>query len=507
MSQVIDQPADPAGDDGAPLAAGASSPAATASLPASAAATHAPPAPSPRWFSSVPLLRRMSGEDRGLLWLLILLAAPIAAEHSLHILVSITDTTIANYLPHNAPEAAAAVGNIGYIFWFVGLFSGAIGTGSTAIISREIGAKHRRRANSVCGQSILFAAICGVGLAVFLFAFARPIVGLMGLGGVASEYALDYLRLICVATPFVVVMFVANACLRGAGDTLTPAVAMIVVDVVNITLSLGLTWGWLGLPRLGFIGIAIGTLVAYVIGGVLLVVVLLRGRGGIQLHLHRLRPHWRDMRRILRIGVPSGITDTINWLANFAMIRVVNRTAPVPAATAAHINAVRIESLSYMFGFAIALAVATMVGQSLGMRDPRRAERSAYLGFLVGGGFMTVVGLLFILFAHVPSGIMIKDPQVRDLTATCLRITGFCQFGFAAAIVFGGALRGAGDTLAVMLITTVSILALRLGAVYVAGEMNQPLPVIWVLLSIDLFVRGALIYGRFLHGGWKRIKV
>jgi Na+-driven multidrug efflux pump len=213
------------------------------------------------------------------------------------------------------------------------------------------------------------------------------------------------------------------------------------------------------------------------------------------------------MKRILRIGVPSGITDTINWLANFAMIRIVNRTPPVPAATAAHINAVRIESFSYMFGFAIALAVATMVGQSLGMKDQRRAQRSAYLGFLVGGGFMTFAGLVFILFAHLPAGIMIKDPQVRDLTATCLRITGFCQVGFAAAIIFGGALRGAGDTMAVMLITTISIVGVRLGGVYVAGKLNQPLPVIWIILSIDLFVRGALIYARFLHGGWKKVRV
>jgi putative MATE family efflux protein len=302
-------------------------------------------------------------------------------------------------------------------------------------------------------------------------------------------------------------MFVANSCLRGAGDTLTPAIAMIVVDVVNMFFTWGLTWGWFGLPRMGFIGIAWGTLIAYVSGGVLLIVVLLRGRGGIQLHLHRLRPHWRDMKRILKIGVPSGITDTINWLANFAMIRIVNRTEPVPIASAAHINAVRIESFSYMFGFAVALAVATMVGQSLGMRDQRRAQRSAYLAFLVGGGFMTLMGMFFILFAHIPCGLMIKDVGVRDLTATCLRITGFCQFGFAAAIIFGGALRGAGDTLGVMLISTVSILGVRLGGVYVAGHFHQPLPVIWIILASDLFIRGALIYARFATGRWKQIRV
>ncbi|MEA2707771.1 MAG: hypothetical protein QOF78_372 [Phycisphaerales bacterium] len=476
MSQVIDQPAEPTGDEGSP-----------------------PPPP--------PLLRRFSPDDRALLWQLILLSGPIAAEHLLHIVVGVNDTALANYLPQHAAEAASAVGNVGYIFWFVGLFCGAIGTGSTAIIARESGARHRRRANSACGQSMLFAAVVGVILGAFFYVFARDIANVMGLEGIAYEYAYSYLRMLCPAVPFVTVMFVANSCLRGAGDTLTPAIAMIVVDVLNVVLSWGFTWGWFGLPRMGFTGIAVGTVIAYIAGGVLQIIVLLVGRGGIRLHLHRLRPHWRDMKRILRIGVPSGITDAINWFANFAMIHIINRTEPLNIATAAHINTVRIESISYMFGFAIALAVATMVGQSLGMKDPRRAQRIAYLGFLVGGGFMAFVGVLFILFGHIPASIMIKDPQVRELTATCLRITGFCQFGFAAAIIFGGALRGAGDTLGVMLITMISIVIIRLGGVYVMGRLHQPLPMIWIVLAIDLFVRGLLIYGRFLHGSWKRIKV
>jgi Na+-driven multidrug efflux pump len=282
---------------------------------------------------------------------------------------------------------------------------------------------------------------------------------------------------------------------------------MIVVDILNVIFSCGLTWGLWGLPKMGFDGIAIGTMIAYVGGGVLQVTVLLVGRGGIRLHVHRLRPHVRDMKRIIRIGVPAGLTDAINWFANFGLLKVVNRTAPLNVAAAAHINSVRIESISYMTGFAIAVAVSTMVGQSLGMRDPRRAERVAYLGYAIGGGFMAIVGVLFIFFAHYPAALVAVDTDVRDLTAQCLRITGFCQAGFAAAIVFGGALRGAGDTFAVMLITMVSILTLRLGGVWILGYFHQPLPMIWMLLATDLFIRGCLIYGRFLHGGWKCIKV
>src|SRR5262249_39910846 len=71
---------------------------------------------------------------------LLRLALPVLAEHALHIVVGLNDTYLANHLPRFKAESAAAVGNVGYIFWFLGLFAGAIATGSTAIIAREIGA-------------------------------------------------------------------------------------------------------------------------------------------------------------------------------------------------------------------------------------------------------------------------------------------------------------------------------------------------------------------------------
>ena len=120
---------------------------------------------------------------------------------------------------------------------------------------------------------------------------------------------------------------------------------------------------------------------------------------------------------------------------------------------------------------------------------------------------MTLMGVLFIFFSRYPAAWLAGEPQVRELTARCLQITGFCQISFAAAIIFGGALRGAGDTLSVMIITMASILILRFGGVTLLGRWQKPLPVIWVVLASDLFVRGLIIYARFLHGGWKRIRV
>src|ERR1041384_5597042 len=109
---------------------------------------------------------------------------------------------------------------------------------------------------------------------------------------------------------------------------------------------------------MGFRGIAVGTVCAYVLGGLLQFAVLLLGRGGLRLHLHRLRPHWHTLKRILRIGLPSGLESLLAWGGNFAIVAVINRMDPTDVSGSAHIVTVRMESISFLVGFAFATASA-----------------------------------------------------------------------------------------------------------------------------------------------------
>jgi Na+-driven multidrug efflux pump len=118
------------------------------------------------------------------------------------------------------------------------------------------------------------------------------------------------------------------------------------------------------------------------------------------------------MKRILRIGLPSGMESLLSWLANFAVVIVVNKMDRTSVAAAAHINAVRLESVSYLGGFAVATAAAALVGQSLGAGDPRRARRAAYLAYVLGGGWMVVMGLSFIFFPRFYASLISEKPDV-----------------------------------------------------------------------------------------------
>lgn len=456
----------------------------------------ATPAPATESETTLDLLRELVR-----LWL------PVLTEHVLHLCVGLVSTYLANHLPNDAAAAAAAVGTMAYIIWFMGLIVSAIGTGSMALIARARGARHRSLANGVCGQSATAAMTLGTCIGLVFLMLGPYIVDLTNLQGKAHDFALTYVRLLSFALPFSTFMFVANACLRGAGDTVRPAICMVTVELINLAVAFTLTQGFLGVPALGFKGIALGTAASYIVGGLMQFVVLVRGRGGVRLHLHRMRPHWLTLKRVFRIGIPSGTEGLLTWAANFAIVIVINRLDKTNVMPAAHNNAIRLEAISFMVGFAAAIAAAAMVGQSLGMKRPDRARKSAYLGYAVGGGFMTLCGLIFILFGGAMSRMLATDPRIAELTRQCLFITGFVQCGFAASIVFSGALRGAGDTMAVMLINLASIIGIRFVGVMFVGWYFGTLASIWVVLCVELMCRGIFMYGRFLHGGWSRVSV
>ncbi len=437
---------------------------------------------------------------------LLTLALPVLAENALNIVVGLNDAYLANHLPSDSQSSTAAVGTVAYLLWFIGLFSGALGTGATAIISRAIGARHRARAHAACGQAMLLAATLGLILgAIFLFA-APAIASLAGLHDHAHDLAVTYLRLLSPGAPFLVVLFVANASLRGAGDTRTPMLAMAIVNTINVTLTWSLTFGYLGLPALGIRGIAIGTAIAYAVGAVMQTSVLLLGIGKLKLRMHRLRFHQVEMSRLLRIGAPSAAENAMMWGVNFFLVHTVNGIGE--ASSAAHLNSIRIESVAFMTGFAVAVAVSTLVGQSLGQKNPARARRAAYYGYALAGGAMTLAGLSFILFNHAYADAMSPDPEVRALTARCLFICGFTEWAFAAFIIFSAALRGAGDTKAVMYINIFSVVGIRLAGVIIVGVVfHASLPTIWIVLSSELMLRGAFAYTRFRTGKWQHVKV
>jgi Na+-driven multidrug efflux pump len=421
----------------------------------------------------------------------------------------------------------------------VGLISAAIGVGATALISRAVGAGRLAAARAALGQAMLLAIVGGT-LAAAALALAAPVLArLQSLSGEGEADFILYLRVYCLGLPFSTMMFAANACARGAGDTVRPAMVMVVVNVVN----LALVYTMAIVLELGVLGIGLGTSIAHAVGCVLALRFLLRGVSGVRLVAKRLAFQGVTMYRLMRMGLPNFAEMFGMWVANYLIILMVGvmnaaavaRDAATHAGGAAsnsagllgsHLLAIRIEAFSFIFGFGMGIAASALTGQYLGAGSPLVARRAALMCAGIAAVAMGAVGVVLILggswLVHLLSGQAVH----AQLTPQLLMITGFVQVPFAYAIVLRSALHGAGDVRAVMVLTWICQWGLRLPLCYLLSGVDLPLPAflgggylenpspvdwglpgLWIGLCSEIALRSLFYTGRFLGGKWMRARV
>jgi MATE family multidrug resistance protein len=442
-------------------------------------------------------------DEKGLRQEVLRLALPATGEQLLSMMVSIVDTMLVGHLGASALAAVSLATQ--WTFMAVTLFT-AVSTGSTALVARSVGGKDWDTANRTVRQSVLVGLCIGLATTALAQLFAEPALAVLGAEPEVLALGVTYMRIASSVFALSAVMFVGNACLRGAGDTRTAMVVMAVVNVLNVAVAWIAINGPFGLPRLGVAGSALGAAVGRAAGGVLVVGILVKSRSGLRLELRHWRVDSGIIRRVLRVGLPTGGERLIMRLGMMAFVRVVASLGTV--AVAAHTVALRAESLSYMPGFGFAVAGTTLVGQGLGARDPRRAERSGYLTYQMAAALMAVMGLVFILFAQPLIRLFTDDPMVVQTAVTPLRIVGFIQPFLAGTMVFAGNLRGAGDTRFPMYVTGASVWSIRVPvASLLTFALGMGLSGAWLGMCMDQMVRGAIFFLRFRGGRWKLAKV
>jgi MATE family multidrug resistance protein len=430
------------------------------------------------------------------------LAIPSAGETMLHMLVMLVITYLVGHL---GPASLAAVGLSWQISLTVMILFTAVGTGATALIARMVGAQDWVGANRVVRQAFLVAFGAGLAATLLFVCFAEPLLVLMGAEGDVLTQGVDFLR--AVSSVFIVsaIMFIGHACMRGAGDMRTPLLITIVVNLLNVGVAWVLVNGVGPFPALGVFGAGVGSSIGRAAGGLLVFVILLRGRAGLRLQWGE-GFDWSLIRRMARIGLPAAVDQVAHRLGMLVFVRTIAALGTV--SFAAHQIALNAESTSFMPGWGFAIAATTLVGQGLGARDARRSERDAMLAFYIALAFMSVMGVAFIIFAPQIIEIFTEDADVIAAGSTPLRVIGLVQPLLAAMMVFSGALRGAGDTITPMLVNAGSVWLIRVpGCLLVTLWLGWGLTGVWAVMGLDLAVRGTVMFVQFRRGRWKKLIV
>jgi putative MATE family efflux protein len=439
------------------------------------------------------------------------LSVPVVVEQALLYLVGLSDTLVAGrYL---AEDHLAGVTVASYLLWVVGSLLTIVSVGATALVARLTGAGDRSSAAQICRQSIALAIGLGMVILVAGGLAAPAIVRALNLEGQSAESATLFLRIVLLVTPMLACTAAGVACLRGAGDTKTGMWVMILVNLLNVTLTWSLVRGFGPLPKLGFAGIATGTAIAEGIGGLVVLIVLARGRSGLILNWRGMAPRRAEIARILRISLPAAGESLTNSGCQLWFLSLINRLGPT--ATAAHGVAIRCEALSFLTVTAFAVAASTMTGQSLGARRPDLARRASMIAWAIGTAVLTAIGLWLYVGAEDFFDLFLggKKPAVAAEGVPVLKIVAFAMPALATINVLNGALRGAGDTRWPWAIVVIGYLFVRMPLTYwlvlptPEHGLGWGLRGAWIAMLADLCVRGVLVAARFLQGGWVRARV
>ena len=397
------------------------------------------------------------------------------------------------------PDAiAAAVTGQRVTFILQAVLTGVL-AGSTALIARNWGANDKEEAGIFFSRTIQLVIFLAFISAVLIWKFAEPLVIFFGLKGEALVLSTQYLKSIA---PF----YVAYGCglglitaLRAIGDVKTPLIIGIIMNLFAVFFMLVLVNGWLGFPKYGVVGAALGNGVSFVLGAVLLIVFWLSN----QLEVKYSSIFHFDINRvkaIFEVGLPAALEQVIFQIGITAFLILVAFYGT--EAYAAYGIGVQILSFSIVIGFGFSIAGATLVGQHLGAKDEEQAKRAGWGAMRLSILSMTFFGILIVLFAEPLARYMIDNDEVVRLTVIFIWLLGSMQPLMAIEFSLGGALRGAGDTKTPLAITLTCLLFIRVFLAVIFFLLEARVEVIFSTLVADYVVKGFLYVARFRSDRW-----
>lgn len=416
-----------------------------------------------------------------------------------NVVAAVSTTIVFAFVGRLGAESLAAYGvSLQFLFLLFPVWM-SLSIGTIALVSRRMGAGRPAEAAAYARQALLIGlAVALLSGAVFVL-FAEDLALLLGAEPAVARTARPYLQLAGGANAITTLLFVGLAALRGAGDTRSPLWITLLASTVTVPLA------YLLVGSLGLIGVALAGLAGNGIGLLWTYALLARGQAGLRLGLGRWRFDLEQARTLLRISVPASGEQALWSIGLLAITFVALRLGT--EAYAGHNVILQVETISFFPCFGFGVAASALVGQSLGMADERRGVRGAYAAIQAALVWTSIVALAFVLFAEPIFRVFTSDAAVLAAGVPALRLIGLGQPTHAFTFVFGGALRGAGDTRFMFKLTAFEWLVVRLPLVvlFTLG-LGWGLAGVWAMFLVDYFVRAAALTWRFRSGVWARLR-
>lgn len=433
---------------------------------------------------------------------IVLFAIPMLIGNIAQQLYNTVDSiVVGKYVGDNA---LAAVGSASPIFNLLLVLFVGISTGAGIMVSQYYGAGKREELSKSIGTSITLTAICTVFIMLLSTVVIRPILEILNTPVSIIEWCDSYLTILLMGVGGMAYYNILGGILRGLGDSVSALIYLLVATVINIVLDIY----FVAILGMGVSGVAWATVIAQAVSSVLCLFKLLRMHHLFDLRLKELVPCMEQTSNLIRLGLPSGLTQAIMSMAMIVVQSLTNSFGEM--VIAANVIIMRVDGFAMMPNFSFGNAMTTFSGQNVGAKRYDRVMEGSKQGTLIAVGVSTVITIAILLFGDILMYAFTDTPELVKLSMHMMRILAVGYIAVAVTQSLSGIMRGAGDTMTPMWISLITTIMIRVPLAYTiawftrSASLPNGTPESMFISLLTSWCLGAIITTIFYYkGNWK----
>lgn len=402
-------------------------------------------------------------------------------------------------------NALAAVGSAGPILNLLIVLFVGISVGASIMVSQYLGARNREALSMTIGTCIVLTGIASLLVMIFATVAARPLLELLNTPESIIDWCTSYLRILFIGVAGCAYYNILSGVLRGLGDSMSALLYLLVASGLNIVLDLF----FVVRMDMGVSGVALATALAQAISALLCLRRLTKLTELFEMKWQYIRLFKNHAGNIIRLGVPSGVTQAIMSMSMLVVQSLTNSFGEM--FIAANVIVMRVDGFAMMPNFSFGTAMTTYAGQNVGAGKYDRVSQGAKQGTAIAAGVSAAIVVVILIFGRQLMQIFTDTPELVALSMDMMRILAAGYVAVAVTQTLSGVMRGAGDTMTPMWISMVTTVLIRVplayGLVYLTKTPELPQgnrACLFVSLLIA-WVLGAVITGIFYgRGKWKQ---
>ena len=362
-------------------------------------------------------------------------------------------------------DALSAVGSAMPILnLLLALFVG-ISTGAGIVVSQSYGARDRDGLTKAIGNCIALSFIATIVIMIVGPLVTMPLLTLLGTDPTIIDWCADYLNIYFLGIIGFFFYNMLSGVLRGLGDSVSALGFLLLAAALNVVLDL-----WF-VQNMGVAGVALATVIAQAISSVFCYIKLARMSDLFDLNFKTMKLIPSMALRILRIGVPSGITQAIMATAGMVVLNLTN--AMGKTVVACNVIIMRVDGFAMMPNFTFGQAMSVYTGQNVGAGKFDRVTRGVKQGGILAASFATVITTILLFCGHMLFGFFTETESLIDLAVRMMRLLAVGYICISVTQVLGGVMRGAGDTVSPMWISITSTIIIRVPLAYLLAYLTR----------------------------------